>query len=191
MVSCAHGRKTCESHDNPSAHLRRGRKHSCRTRNSLPWWPPQNLRPHSGLWDPRGRRKGPVGFQFIYIAIWRDAELVGKVDPEEKFLRSASKPGSDVITRDLVFKRSPDFIRFYPSPPTTTTHERREFATIAVLDWLLRVFSRGSRMGTGTLKWRRSLGTLVTGGKSMLTRKRSTVSNFLCFLQEAHDFMHH
>ena len=82
----------------------------------------------------------PVDLKFVYVAIWLDAELTGKFDPEEKSLRGTLKLGSGltVTTGDFVFKRNPDFVRFYPSPSTVTARKRWEFATKAVLDKIRR-----------------------------------------------------
>ena len=76
--------------------------------------------------------------KFVYVAIWLDTELTGKFDPEEKSLRGTLKLGSGAITGEFVFKRSPDFVRFYPSPSTITARKRWEFATTAVLDKIRR-----------------------------------------------------
>ena len=82
--------------------------------------------------------KVPIELKFVYVAIWLDTELTGKFDPEEKSLRGTLKLGSGGITGDFVFKRSPDFVRFYPSPSTITARKRWEFATAAVLDKIRR-----------------------------------------------------
>ena len=83
---------------------------------------------------PQEDGKTPVELKFVYVAIWIDAELTGKFDPEDKSLRGTIKYGSGTITGDFVFKRNPDFVRFYPSPSTITARKRWEFATAAVLD---------------------------------------------------------
>jgi len=87
---------------------------------------------------PEEDGKITVDLKFVYVAIWIDAELTGKFDPEEKSLRGTIKFGSSVITGDFVFKRSPDLVRFYPSPSTITARKRWEFATTAVLDRIRR-----------------------------------------------------
>ena len=82
--------------------------------------------------------KIPVELKFVYIAIWLDTELTGKFDPEEESLRGTLRSRFDVITGDFVFKRNPDFVRFYPSPSTITARKRWEFAITAVLDRIRR-----------------------------------------------------
>lgn len=83
---------------------------------------------------PQEDGKISVELKFVYVAIWIDAELTGVFDPEEKSFRGTIKYGSGTITGDFVFKRNPDFVRFYPSPSTITARKRWEFATMAVLD---------------------------------------------------------
>jgi len=78
----------------------------------------------------------PVDLKFVYVIIWPDVELKGKFDPGEKSLRGSMEFRR--ATGDFVFKRSPDFIRFYPSPSTMTTRKRWEFAITAVLDRIRR-----------------------------------------------------
>ena len=82
--------------------------------------------------------KVPVELKFVYVAIWVDTELTGKFDPEEKSLRGTIKFGTGGATGEFVFKRSPDFVRFYPSPSTITARKRWEFVTMAVLDKIRR-----------------------------------------------------
>jgi hypothetical protein len=80
----------------------------------------------------------PVDLKFVYVAIWVDAELTGKFDPEERSLRGMLRLGCGTHIGDFVFKRSPEFVRFYPSPSTITARKRWEFATTAVLDRIRR-----------------------------------------------------
>ena len=87
---------------------------------------------------PEEDGKIPVELDFIYTEFWPDVELEGKFDPEEESLRGTLKLYSGVITGDFVFKRSPDFVRFYPPPSITTARKRWEFATKAVLDKIRR-----------------------------------------------------
>ena len=87
---------------------------------------------------PQEDGKIPVELKFVYVAIWIDAELTGKFDPEDKSLRGTIKYGSGTIAGDFVFKRNPDLVRFYPSPSTITARKRWEFATTAVLDKIRR-----------------------------------------------------
>jgi len=87
---------------------------------------------------PEEDGKIPVDLKFVYVAIWLDAILTGKFDPEVKSLRGTLKLGSGATTGEFVFKRSPDFVRFYPPPSTLTARKRWEFATMAVLDKIRR-----------------------------------------------------
>ena len=80
----------------------------------------------------------PVDLKFVYVAIWLDVHLTGKFDPEVKSIRGTLKHGSGATTGDFVFKRNPDFVRFYPSPSVITARKRWEFATAAVLDKIRR-----------------------------------------------------
>ena len=80
----------------------------------------------------------PVDLKFVYVAIWVDAFLKGKFDPEVKSLRGTLTLGSGTTTGEFVFKRSPDLVRFYPSPSTITPRKRWEFATSAILDKIKR-----------------------------------------------------
>ena len=82
--------------------------------------------------------KTPVDLKFAYAARWPGVELAGKFDPEEQSLRSTLKLSSRPITGDSVFKRSPDFVRFYPSPSTMTARKLWVFAITAVLDKIRR-----------------------------------------------------
>ena len=80
----------------------------------------------------------PVDLKFSYASIWLGVELTGKFDPEENSLRGTLKLESGTVDGYFVFKRSPDFVRFYPSPETITARKRWEFAITAVLDKIRR-----------------------------------------------------
>ena len=84
---------------------------------------------------PEEDGKVPLELSFVCVGTFCGM-FTGKFDPEEKSLRGSSTPGqgSDVI----VFKRSPYFVRFYPSPPTITARRRWEFAMATVLDKIRR-----------------------------------------------------
>ena len=82
--------------------------------------------------------KTPIGLKFIYAESWGEAELEGKFDPEEKSLRGTLKLYSGMALGAFVFKRSPLFVRFYPSPSTMTARKRWEYATKVVLDKIRR-----------------------------------------------------
>ena len=87
---------------------------------------------------PEEDGKIPVDLKFVYAAIWVGVELKGKFDPEENSLRGTLQLCSRTTTGDFVFKRSPDFVRFYPSPSIITPRKMWEFATTVVLDKIRR-----------------------------------------------------
>ena len=84
--------------------------------------------------------KVPVDLKFVYVAIFSDVVLTGKFDPEEKSLRGTTKFGLSTAAGDFVFKRNPDFVRFYPSPSAITPRKRWEFAITAILDKIRRCY---------------------------------------------------
>jgi len=87
---------------------------------------------------PEEDGKIPVEFKFVYAAIYVGVDLKGKFDPEENSLRGTFKLSSRPVAGDFVFKRSPDFVRFYPSPSIMTPRKMWEFAIMAVLDKIRR-----------------------------------------------------
>ena len=84
--------------------------------------------------------KVPVDLKFVYVAIFTDVALTGKFDHKEKSQRGTSKFGPGTLIGDFVFKRNPDFVRFYPSPSTITPRKRWEFAITAILDKIRRCY---------------------------------------------------
>ena len=82
--------------------------------------------------------KIPVEFKISYAAMWADIELTGVFDPEENSLRGAMLIPSNKTAGEFVFKRHPDFVRFYPAPSVTSARARWEFATKSVLDHIRR-----------------------------------------------------
>ena len=85
-----------------------------------------------GNWaSPSEDGKIPVDFKFIYDKEWHTLELTGSFDPEENSLRGTWpylwEPG------EFVFKRDPDFVRFYPAPSVTDARKRWEFGLKSVL----------------------------------------------------------
>ena len=109
----------------------------------------------TGHWSsPSEDGRSPVELKITYRANdWTNAELVGVFDPEEDSLRgttttATSEPG------EFVFKRDPDFVRFYPAPSVTNARKRWEFATTSVLDRIRRQ-AWSSRQILGRMKDRR------------------------------------
>jgi len=77
-----------------------------------------------------------VDLKIVYTSQWLDVNLAGHFDPEENSLKGTMT--SDGNRGEFVFKRDPDFVRFYPAPSLIDARERWEFATTAVLDRIRR-----------------------------------------------------
>ena len=90
----------------------------------------------SGIPEKDG--KIPIVLKFVYVAIWKDSELTGKFDPEEQSFRGTVTFGTERDPGEFVFKRNPDFVRFYVSPSSVTARKRWGFATKVVLDRIRR-----------------------------------------------------
>ena len=113
----------------------------------------------TGVWRPSlGDGKIPVELQIVYSdPDWGIIELQGVFDPEENSLK-----GYGALTWEFVFKRDPDYVRFYPAPSVINARERWEFATTSVLDrirrqawsskWILQKLQDGRRFIELTLK---------------------------------------
>jgi hypothetical protein len=82
--------------------------------------------------------KVPVELKIVYITTWADIELTGAFDPEENSLRGTMLIPNDGATGEFVFKRDPEFVRFYPAPSVINARKRWEFATTSVLDRIRR-----------------------------------------------------
>ena len=80
----------------------------------------------------------PVELKIVYITTGTNVELTGVFDPEENSLRGTMFIPSYGGTGEFVFKRDPDFVRFYPAPSTINARKRWEFATTSVLDRIRR-----------------------------------------------------
>ena len=97
------------------------------------------------------RKRGRL--KISYSAMWAGIELTGVFDPEENSLRGTMLIPSHGTTGEFVFKRDPDFVRFYPAPSITGARGRWEFIMRAVLDrirrrtWSLGYFLRRMRDG--------------------------------------------
>ena len=90
----------------------------------------------TGNWGPPSEDgKIPVELKMAYkTADWADAKLEGVFDPDENTLRGIVVIVPDELTGEFVFKRDPDFVRFYPAPSVINARKRWEFATTSVLD---------------------------------------------------------
>jgi hypothetical protein len=81
-----------------------------------------------GSWSPPLEDgKIPV---IMEIYGYRVHVLKGTFDPEENSMRGEDTKSGQAF----VFKRDPDFVRFYPSPHFNNARTRWEFATTSVLD---------------------------------------------------------
>ena len=81
--------------------------------------------------------KMPVDLKISYSAGWQDITMTGHFDPGENSLRGTAT-WEDGILGEFVFKRDPDFVRFYPAPSTTDARARWKFATAVILDRIRR-----------------------------------------------------
>ena len=95
----------------------------------------------SGGWGPPSEDgKTPVMLNMTFGAStsrWNNMDLRGVFDPEENSLRGiATFPDSrgEKDAAEVVFKRDPDFVRWYPAPATIDGRKRWRFATRSVLD---------------------------------------------------------
>ena len=87
-----------------------------------------------GNWS-LGSQDGKIGVEMKITYGDEDydyVELEGVFDPEENSLRGTAV--MSLGTGEFVFKRNPDFVRFYPVPSVTNARKRWEFAITAVLD---------------------------------------------------------
>lgn len=94
----------------------------------------------TGIWaPPRADGKTPVEFKIIYSpADWGNADLRGLFDPEENSLKGTFEMPNSKFTGEFVFKRDPDFVRFYPAPSAINARKRWEFAATSILDRIRR-----------------------------------------------------
>ena len=93
----------------------------------------------TGKWSPPSEDgKNLVELKIVYLSMWANIELTGAFDPEENSLRGTMLIPSDGATGEFVFKRDPDFVRFYPAPSVINAAKRWEFATTSVLDRIRR-----------------------------------------------------
>ena len=73
----------------------------------------------------------PVELEIVYVDKQRNLQLDGTFDPEEKSLRGSIFKSP---IAGFVFKRDPDFVRFYPAPALVNARSRWAFAITSVLD---------------------------------------------------------
>ena len=94
----------------------------------------------TGKWSPSSEDGGiVVEFKIAYIVDrWASIDLTGVFDPEENSLRGTTLTPAYGVAGEFVFKRDPDFVRFYPAPSVMDARKRWEFATTSVLDRIRR-----------------------------------------------------
>jgi len=91
----------------------------------------------TGTTGPLESGKTPVDLKITYMGRWHYITMAGHFDPEENSLRgTATWQGGSL--GEFVFKRNPDFVRFYPAPSTVDARARWKFATTVVLDRIRR-----------------------------------------------------
>ena len=78
-----------------------------------------------------------VDMNIGYPAVWQDITTTGHFNPEEGSIRGAVT-WQDGAVGEFVFKRDPDFVRFYPAPSTTDARARWKFVTAVILDRIRR-----------------------------------------------------
>ena len=89
----------------------------------------------AGNWSPPSEDgKIPVEFKISYGTDTTGIELKGVFDPEENSLRGTLIMPYYQTTGEFVFKRDPDFVRFYPAPSVINARKRWVFALALVLD---------------------------------------------------------
>ena len=79
-----------------------------------------------------------VELKIVYLDSRDEIELTGVFDPGENSLRGSALILSYGDMGEFVFKRDPDFVRFYPAPSVINARKRWEFATTSVLDRIRR-----------------------------------------------------
>ena len=93
----------------------------------------------TGKWSPPSDDgRIPVELKINYPTKWHAIELTGFFDPEENSLRGTKFIPIYGTTGEFVFKRDPDFVRFYPTPSVIDARKRWEFATTSILDRIRR-----------------------------------------------------
>ena len=93
----------------------------------------------TGKWSPPSEDgRIPVELKITYPVARTSIELTGVFDPEENSLRGTTLSPAYGVAGEFVFKRDPDFIRFYPAPSAMNARKRWEFATTSVLDRIRR-----------------------------------------------------
>ena len=96
------------------------------------WYKKCNI---AGNWSsPLKDGKIPAEFKITHGTDSTGIELNGVFDPEENSLRGTLVMPLYQIEGEFVFKRNPDFIRFYPAPSVMNARKRWTFATTLVLD---------------------------------------------------------
>ena len=91
----------------------------------------------TGTTGPLKDGKLPVDLKVGYSNGWQHITMMGCFDPEENSLRGTAT-WIDGPQGEFVFKRDPDFVRFYPAPSTIDARVRWKFAMTVILDRIQR-----------------------------------------------------
>ena len=93
----------------------------------------------TGNWgSPSADGRIPVMLKLAYkAAFWFDIEMEGVFDPVENSLKGTTS-GECIPSGEFLFKRDPDFVRFYPAPSSINARGRWEFVLAVVLDRIRR-----------------------------------------------------
>ena len=91
----------------------------------------------TGTTGPLEGGRVPVDLKIGYSTGWQEITLTGHFDPEENSLRG-KVTWEDGCQGEFVFKRDPDFVRFYPAPSTTDARARWKYVTKVILDRIQR-----------------------------------------------------
>jgi hypothetical protein len=90
----------------------------------------------TGHWDPSSEG-GKISVELRITYGTKDvanSKLKGVFDSEEHSFKGTMVVPNRGLSGEFVFKRDPDFLRFYPAPSTITARKRWEFAAKSILD---------------------------------------------------------
>lgn len=91
----------------------------------------------AGTTGPLEDGKIQVDLRISYTAVWQAITMTGHFNSEENSLRGTTTWGDDTVG-EFMFKRDPDFVRFYPAPSTIDARARWKFAKEAILNRIRR-----------------------------------------------------
>ena len=91
----------------------------------------------TGTTGPLEGERVPVELKIGYSAGWQEITMTGHFDPEENSLRGTVTWEYGLLG-EFVFKRDPDFVRFYPAPSTIDARGRWKYAKMVIFDRIRR-----------------------------------------------------